>query len=353
MAPVTRIRSSEVSDAIEKLLSLGQTPTHMSVRESLGGRGSGPVLSKFIARWFAENGPAFFDKAKARSATADIRSQFQSAADEALRKLDATQAERVAALEARASALDQRDVDLLTRETRLDQRESAQAGWIAELQASAAASAERAANAERLASALANQVAALEAAAERDAVALAKAEEGHAASLRGCRDEAASRKAAEAREEGLAREVARLHSALASEAASAANARQTLQAERDAHDVERASWEAQRHTIGFQLDEARRELQQLLDRVLRREEDHEEAAGASHAREKALQERLAKSEETRAIAQEALAGALKSQTAAEARSAALAADLSASNAAVAKLTDLLAAKSDHTHRASE
>lgn len=352
MAPPPRIRFAEVSDAIEKLLAAGQTPTHMSVRELLDGRGSGPVLSKFIGRWFAENGPAFFDKAKARSANADIRSQFQSAADEALRKLDATQAERVAALDARALALDQREADLLSRENRLDQRESAQAGWIADLQASAAASEERAADAERLASRLANQVAALEAAAERDAIALAKAEEGHAAALRGYREEVAARKASEVREEGLAREVTRLQSALAREAEAAADARQALQTERDTRDGERASWNAERHSMGVQLDEARRDLQQLLDRVLKREEDHQSAALASHAREQALQERLAKSEQTQAVAQEALAGALKAQAAAEARSGSLAADLAANNATIAQLTDLIATKRGDSPSAS-
>ncbi|ASK94685.1 DNA-binding protein [Xanthomonas campestris pv. trichodesmae] len=352
MAPPPRIRFAEVSDVIEKLLSAGQTPTHMSVRELLDGRGSGPVLSKFIGRWFAENGPAFFDKAKARSANADIRSQFQSAADEALRKLDATQAERVAALDARALALDQREADLLSRENRLDQRESAQAGWIADLQALAAASVERAAEAERLASALANQVTALEAATERDAIALAKAEEGHAAALRGYSEEATARKASEVREEGLAREVTRLQSALAREAEAAADARRTLQTERDTRDGERASWGAERHSMGVQLEEARRDLQQLLDRVLKREEDHQSAALAFVARERALQERLAKSEQMQAVAQETLAGALKAQAAAEARSGSLAADLAASNAKIAQLTDLIATQRGDSTSAS-
>lgn len=59
MVESSRITSTEVFDAIEKLLAAGQAPTHMSVREVLGSRGSGPVLSKFIARWFEEHGAEF------------------------------------------------------------------------------------------------------------------------------------------------------------------------------------------------------------------------------------------------------------------------------------------------------
>lgn len=101
MAESSRITSTEVFDAIEKLLAAGQPPTHMSVREMLGGRGSGPVLSKFIARWFEEHGAEFFIKvgdARSRKPITDIGSQIRHAAEQAAQVLSEAERQRQEAL---------------------------------------------------------------------------------------------------------------------------------------------------------------------------------------------------------------------------------------------------------------
>lgn len=48
------VTKCEVFAAIESLLANGKQPHHLNVRAALGGRGSGPALSAFIAAWYLE-----------------------------------------------------------------------------------------------------------------------------------------------------------------------------------------------------------------------------------------------------------------------------------------------------------
>ncbi len=48
------VTKGEAFAAIESLLANGKPPHHLNVRAALGGRGSGPTLSRFVAAWFAE-----------------------------------------------------------------------------------------------------------------------------------------------------------------------------------------------------------------------------------------------------------------------------------------------------------
>ncbi|APO93351.1 DNA-binding protein [Xanthomonas vesicatoria] len=122
MVETTRITSTEVSDAIEKLLAEGQAPTHMSVREVLGGRGSGPVLSKFIGKWFEEHGAEFFIKvadARSRKPISDIGAQILHAAEQASLVVSKAERKRLDALSARELAAEQRSVTLDAKEEEL------------------------------------------------------------------------------------------------------------------------------------------------------------------------------------------------------------------------------------------
>ncbi|MCD0261698.1 DNA-binding protein [Xanthomonas campestris] len=144
MVESNRITSTEVFDAIEKLLAAGQAPTHMSVREVLGGRGSGPVLSKFIARWFEEHGAEFFhkvDHARSRKPITDIGAQIRLAAEQASQVLSDAERQRVEVLLAREQAAEQRSVMLDSKEealfaeqAKMAERASEQERLIHELQ---------------------------------------------------------------------------------------------------------------------------------------------------------------------------------------------------------------------------
>ncbi|MEB1409580.1 DNA-binding protein (plasmid) [Xanthomonas campestris pv. campestris] len=144
MVESSRITSTEVFDAIEKLLAAGQAPTHMSVRKVLGSRGSGPVLSKFIARWFEEHGAEFFikvDDARSRKPITDIGAQIRHAAEQAAQVLSDAERQRQEALCAREAAAEQRSVMLDAKEealfaeqAKMAERASEQERLIHELQ---------------------------------------------------------------------------------------------------------------------------------------------------------------------------------------------------------------------------
>ncbi|WP_372364223.1 DNA-binding protein (plasmid) [Xanthomonas sp. NCPPB 3583] len=144
MVETSRITSAEVFDAIEKLLADGQAPTHMSVREVLGGRGSGPVLSKFIARWFEEHGAEYFNKvadARSRKPISDIGAQIRQAAEQASLVVSEAERKRLDALSAREQAAEQRSVMLDAKEealfaeqAKMAERASEQERLIHELQ---------------------------------------------------------------------------------------------------------------------------------------------------------------------------------------------------------------------------
>ncbi|WP_267122763.1 DNA-binding protein [Xanthomonas sacchari] len=143
MAEASRITSTEVFDAIEKLLAAGQAPTHMSVREVLGGRGSGPVLSRLINRWFTEHGQDYFTKVeqvRSLKPADDFGAQLRAAAEQAAQIVSDAERERAAALQGREQALDQRAADLdaqwqalSAEQAKLEERASEQERLIAEI----------------------------------------------------------------------------------------------------------------------------------------------------------------------------------------------------------------------------
>ncbi|WP_440986274.1 DNA-binding protein (plasmid) [Xanthomonas sontii] len=143
MEEASRITSAEVFAAIEQLLAAGQAPTHMSVREVLGGRGSGPVLSRLIARWFAEHGPDYFAKVsnvRSRTPAGDFGAQLRAAAEQAAQVVSDAERERLAALqereralEQRAAALDAQEQALFAEQAKLAERASEQERMIAEI----------------------------------------------------------------------------------------------------------------------------------------------------------------------------------------------------------------------------
>lgn len=129
MARTTALPQSDVFSAIEGLLAAGEYPTAARLRERLDRRGSPVVLQRFLSDWYAEHGADFVLKVeRRRQADGDgtIRAQLALATRDALAKFDAQQAERVAVLDARAAALDQREADLQAHGRRLDEREIGQ-----------------------------------------------------------------------------------------------------------------------------------------------------------------------------------------------------------------------------------
>ncbi len=60
------ITQEEVYTAIVSLLDEGKNPHHLNVRKALGGRGSGPHLSRFIRAFYAQYGRAMVHPPKRR-----------------------------------------------------------------------------------------------------------------------------------------------------------------------------------------------------------------------------------------------------------------------------------------------
>lgn len=119
MAGMTRIQADEVFAVIERLLAAGEAPTHISVRQALGGRGSGPVLSKLIGRWFSEHGKDYFAKVvdeRARKPVADFGAQMLEAAERAALVISEAERDRQLALDERERAADEREAGLARRE---------------------------------------------------------------------------------------------------------------------------------------------------------------------------------------------------------------------------------------------
>ncbi|MBK0012090.1 hypothetical protein [Stenotrophomonas sp. S41] len=56
------VTDKEVYLAIASLVENGVPPDHINVREALGGRGSGPELSKNIDAWYREFGPTLMSR---------------------------------------------------------------------------------------------------------------------------------------------------------------------------------------------------------------------------------------------------------------------------------------------------
>jgi hypothetical protein len=143
MSEVTRIQEEEVFQAIEQLLVAGKTPTHLTVRAQLGGRGSGPVLSRLIALWFNEHGPncvAGAVEARGRKPVEDLGAQVRQMLKDAERQVSDAERDRKATLDAReqqlqelAVLLESREAALIAAQSKLADREAEQAHLLAEL----------------------------------------------------------------------------------------------------------------------------------------------------------------------------------------------------------------------------
>ena len=143
MAQNPSLRPDEAYQAIESLVADGATPTHQAVRERVGGRGSPPVISRYINEWYAENGPAFAAKLVAtrrdKPATT-LAEQMMETAGRAAKLVSDAERERQEALDQRAAhlheaeqALAGRELALLQQQEKLADRELEQAHLIAEL----------------------------------------------------------------------------------------------------------------------------------------------------------------------------------------------------------------------------
>lgn len=145
MAQNPSLRPDEAYEAIESLVADGVTPTHQAVRERVGGRGSPPVISRYINEWYAANGPAFAAKVMAerdRKPAADLAAKVRQAVDEASQVVSAAELERQALLDRREEqlqeghrALDMRERSLLEQSEKLADREGQLERLISELRA--------------------------------------------------------------------------------------------------------------------------------------------------------------------------------------------------------------------------
>jgi len=145
MAQNPSLRPEEAYDAIDALVADGTTPTHQAVRERVGGRGSPPVISRYINEWYAANGPAFAAKAIAerdRKPAADLAAKVRQAVDEASQVVSAAELERQTLLDRREEqlqeghqALEMRERSLLEQSEKLADREAHLERLISELRA--------------------------------------------------------------------------------------------------------------------------------------------------------------------------------------------------------------------------
>jgi hypothetical protein len=117
------ISQEEVFTAIVSLLEEGRTPHHLNVRKALGGRGSGPHLSRFIRAFYAQHGRTLAHPPKRR-----VEESF----DQLLTSLrtvkrpephEGTAAYLTTVFECIGTNLDQIFVALMTWETELNCRE--------------------------------------------------------------------------------------------------------------------------------------------------------------------------------------------------------------------------------------
>ncbi|MCC8799102.1 DNA-binding protein [Xanthomonas euvesicatoria] len=145
MAQKPSLRPDEAYEAIESLVADGVTPTHQAVRERVGGRGSPPVISRYINEWYAANGPAFASKVVAerdRKPAADLAAKVRQAVDEAAQVVSAAELERRTSLDRREQQLQEaqlvleiRERSLLEQSEKLADREASVERLIAELRA--------------------------------------------------------------------------------------------------------------------------------------------------------------------------------------------------------------------------
>ncbi|WP_407502968.1 DNA-binding protein [Xanthomonas euvesicatoria] len=220
MAQNPSLRPDEAYEAIESLVAEGVTPTHQAVRERVGGRGSPPVISRYINEWYAANGPAFASKIVAerdRKPAADLAAKVRQAVDEAAQVVSAAELERRTSLDRREQqlqeaqlALDMRERSLLEQSEKLADREASVERLITELRADKASLSDQLRQAQ-------SEVALLNAE-------LRRAHEGHAA----------SRLDADTTRDQLLAQVASLGVRVAELAAREQSAKQATEAAREA-----------------------------------------------------------------------------------------------------------------------
>lgn len=145
MAQTPSLRPEEAYAAIEALLAAGVPPTHLAVREHVGGRGSHPVISRYISEWYSENGPTFAAKVLAtrqHNPVADVAAQMLQAGVDAAKIVSDAHRERGEALDRREEqlqeaqqAMEMRERSLLEQSEKLADREASLERLIAELRA--------------------------------------------------------------------------------------------------------------------------------------------------------------------------------------------------------------------------
>ncbi|UXF74721.1 DNA-binding protein (plasmid) [Stenotrophomonas maltophilia] len=220
MAQNPSLRPDEAYAAIDSLVGDGVTPTHQAVRERVGGRGSPPVISRYINEWYAANGPAFASKVVAerdRKPAADLAAKVRQAVDEAAQIVSAAELER-------RNSLDRREQQLKEAQLAVDMRERSLLEQSEKL-------ADREANLERLISELRADKASLSARLERSHSEVGQL---NAELHRVHEGDAASRLEADATRDKLLAQVASLGVRVAELAAQVQSAKQATEAAREA-----------------------------------------------------------------------------------------------------------------------
>ncbi|MDO7931557.1 DNA-binding protein [Xanthomonas euvesicatoria pv. eucalypti] len=220
MAQTPSLRPEEAYEAIESLVAEGLPPTHLAVRDRVGGRGSHPVISRYISDWYSKNGPTFAAKvvaARQHDPVADVVAQMKQAGVEAAKIVSDEERKRREALERREEqlqetqlALDMRERSLLEQSEKLADREASVERLIAELRADKAS--------------LSDQLQQTQSEVGRLNAELHRAHEAHAA----------SRLEADASREKLLAQVASLEVRVAELAAREQSAKQAAEAAREA-----------------------------------------------------------------------------------------------------------------------
>lgn len=131
MARPSTISREEVFAAVASLIAVGSYPNPTNVRAELGGRGSPPLVQRYIGLWYAEFGPELARKAAKKpleapkTPTEGIQEQIKRLTASALEAVEQAEATRIAAIRDREAVLDARDENLRAREDKQDARELA------------------------------------------------------------------------------------------------------------------------------------------------------------------------------------------------------------------------------------
>lgn len=145
MPTETQLSQETAFAAITEILGVGEFPSVTRVRQRLGGKGSNPVLQRFLDAWFRANGAAAAGQARAAVPTLDpsqVRAQIEAVTSKALQDFEAAQAARIAELDDRQARLDAGERDLLDRTNRQAALEAAHEELLAVLRGEVAAAIE-------------------------------------------------------------------------------------------------------------------------------------------------------------------------------------------------------------------